>query len=56
MLTFPHQQAEKPPQNQHVLSFNPTDPGAPTHAGSTGTHEAPGFQWNPGAGSGDGGI
>ena len=23
MLIFPHQQAEKSPQNQHVLSFNP---------------------------------
>ena len=33
-----------------------TDPGARTRAGGTGTHEAPGFQWNPGAGSGDGGI
>ena len=33
-----------------------TDPGTRTRAGGTGTHEAPGFQWNPGAGSGDGGI
>ena len=24
--TFPHQQAEKSPQNQHVLSFNPKNP------------------------------
>ena len=26
MLIFPHQQAENPPQNQHVLSFNPKLP------------------------------
>ena len=29
--TFPHQQAEKSPQNQHVLSFNP-----PLRLGATG--------------------
>ena len=27
--TFPHQQAEKSPQNQHVLSCNPKTPPAP---------------------------
>ena len=26
-LTFPYQQTEKSPQNQHVLSFNPKAPG-----------------------------
>ena len=29
MLIFPHQQAEKSPQNQHVLSFNPILPFSP---------------------------